>query len=342
MTQRNFCRLLGILAIFAWSFVILYFYGSGKINNYIRPEYLRDFSLIAGLGLGVMGVFNILNLKKPDPLEHAHHDHDHDHGCGSSCGHDHGHEGEGEHDHEDTTIFGNSAMLLVMVVPVLMAASFSKDQFVSMQTITNKGFEDDPNAVASRMNEDFLPSKQREKAMKEDAIAKERAKATPGVETSMETMADGSANPVPEESTKPADEWEYTLEDLEKVVDRSEEGNLMLSVDQLFYTTGDEELQHVLDGQPVETIGQVIPEDGYDPDGNRLRLFTLMVTCCAADAQPISLPVQFPEGTPEYKEMAWVKVSGTMIYPMENGRKQAVLKVNKMEPTEEPVDYFMF
>jgi len=334
MTQKKFCHLLGILALFVWSGLLLHFYMSGRVNNYIRPEYLRDFSLFAGLGLGVLGVFNLLNLGKVDMV------HADEHGEGSSCGHDHGAHGhDHDHDHEDNTITGNATMLLVMVVPVLMAASFTQDKFVSLASVTNKGMVQDPNAVKGRMKEGFGSANTSPSSVEEPRQVKEVGN---GGEPDMAAMADGSGNPVPEENTTSQDEWEYTLEDLEKVVDRSEEGNLMLTVDQLFYTTGDEELQHVLDGQPVETIGQVIPEDGYNPNGQRLRLFTLMVTCCAADAQPISLPVQFSQEAPEYKEMDWVKISGTMIYPMENGRKQAVLQVEKMEPTEEPMDYFMF
>jgi uncharacterized repeat protein (TIGR03943 family) len=189
-----------------------------------------------------------------------------------------------------------------MVVPLLVAVVQSQDRYLSAATIRNKGFAANPESVAGRVAGELAPAA---------------------------------------EAPSEAERWEYTLADLEKVVDRSTEGNLMLTVDQLFYTAGDEELQRVLSGQPVETVGQVIPETEFKKD-ERLRLFTLMVTCCAADAQPVSVPIEFSEGLPDCKEMQWVKVSGVMDYPMENGRKQAVLRVKKLEPTEEPVNDLLY
>jgi len=129
---------------------------------------------------------------------------------------------------------------------------------------------------------------------------------------------------------------------LEKVVQRSPEGNLMLTVDQLFYTAGDAELQRVLKGQSIEAVGQVIPETEGKNSNSRLRLFILMVSCCAADAQPVSVALQFPGKPPEHKDMQWFKVSGTMLYPMENGQKQAIIKVAKMEPTKEPANDLLY
>lgn len=297
MDQKHIARLFGIIAMLIWAFVLLVFYATGEIKAFIRPEYLRTCSLLAGLGLAVLAIFNLMNLKKEADCGH---DHDHDH----EDGHDH------EHDHEDTSIMGNAAMFLVMVIPMLAAASFSDGSYKSAQTIRNKGFVEDPNAVAARVEDDFQ-------------------------------APDG-------ESVE--DDWEYTLEDLEKVVDRNDEGNLLLTVDQLFYTTGDEEIQKVLEGQPVETVGQVLPEIGYNPGGRRVRVFTLMVTCCRADAQPVSIPLEFSDVAPivndqetaDFKEMSWIKVSGKMRYPTEDGRTQAIIDVEKMEPTTEPVNEIMF
>lgn len=187
-----------------------------------------------------------------------------------------------------------------MVIPLLVSVIFSQDRFLSAATIRNKGFVEDTEAVAARVEKDIAAATGEEEEI-----------------------------------------LEYTLEDLEKVVQRSPEGNLMLTVDQLFYTAGDTELQRVLKGQPVESVGQVIP-DTETGKKNRLRLFILMVSCCAADAQPVSIIVDFPGTPPEHKEMQWVKVSGTMAYAMENGQKQAILKAKTMEPTKEPANDLLY
>ncbi len=308
MSEKHRARIIGIAAMLIWSVILLYFYATGQVKEFVRPEYLRVGCLLAGLGLGVVGVFNAIHLTKETDCGHDHHDHG----------------DEDEHDHEDTSLVGNGAMFLVMVVPALLAAAFADSSYQSSKTIRNKGFVDDPRALASRVGDDF---KTQEPPKTQDQ--------PPGSSAS---------------STSSDDEWEYTLADLEKVVDRSDEGNLLLTVDQLFFTTGDEEIQQVLQGQPVETVGQILPEIGYNPDGRRVRVFTLMVTCCRADAQPVSIPLQFEgpapvvsdEQTAEYPEMSWIKVSGTMKYPVENGRTQALIEVKKIEPTEEPLNDIMF
>ncbi len=321
-SRVEICRLMGIGAMLIWAIVLISFYVSGRIDSYIRPEYLRTSSLLAGLGLLGLSIFNLRHLRSGEAdgccdhgHDHAHghdHTHDHEHEHGHTCcghdhdhGHDHHHEHDHDHSHEDTTLAGNGALLGIMVVPLLISVFFSQDRFLSAATIQNKGFAEDPKAVASRVEKEIAGAVAASKGEDEEEIL------------------------------------EYTLADLEKVVQRSPEGNLMLTVDQLFYTAGDAELQRVLKGQSVEAIGQVIP-DKDSGKKNRLRLFILMVSCCAADAQPVSIAIDFPGTPPEHKEMQWVKVSGTMLYPMENGQKQAVLKAAKMEATKEPANDLLY
>ena len=139
------------------------------------------------------------------------------------------------------------------------------------------------------------------------------------------------------------DEWgEYTLADLEAQVDKSEDGNFMLTVPQLFYTAGDEELQRVLEGLAVETVAQVMPEKVNNDDGHRLRVFRLFIECCAADARPLSIPIDFGEPAPEYQEMGWVKVVGKMKYVDEDGITVPLLTVDAMNTVEPPEDAFMY
>jgi uncharacterized repeat protein (TIGR03943 family) len=304
LSRTEICRLMGIGAMLIWAVVLLGFYVTGRVESYIRPEYLRTCTLLAGLGLLALSAFNLRHLRAQETCGHDHghdhhhdHDHDHDHeqGC---CGHDHGHV------HEDTSFLGNGAGLAIMVIPVLISVMYSQDRFLSSATIRNKGFVEDPNAVAARVEKEIPGAASAGKGTEEEIL-------------------------------------EYTLADLEKVVQRSPEGNLMLTVDQLFYTAGDAELQRVLKGQPVEAVGQIIP-DKDSGKKNRLRIFILMVSCCAADAQPVSIAVEFPGTPPPHKEMQWVKVSGTMLYAVENGQKQAILKAVKMEPTKEPANDLLY
>jgi hypothetical protein len=128
----------------------------------------------------------------------------------------------------------------------------------------------------------------------------------------------------------------YTIEDLKQQVDRNEKGEFMMDVISLFYTGGDEEIQNVVKGLPIETMGQVMPEKMRNPENKRVRVFRLMMNCCIADARPISIPVQFDESIPQYKEMGWYKIRGTMAYEKWDEFTIPVLHAKVMEVTEEP------
>ena len=61
-----------------------------------------------------------------------------------------------------------------------------------------------------------------------------------------------------------------------------------------------------------------------------------MMNCCIADARPVSIPVEFSELVPDYKEMGWYKIHGVMDYEKWDEFTIPVLKAKKMIPTEEP------
>ena len=128
----------------------------------------------------------------------------------------------------------------------------------------------------------------------------------------------------------------FTLEDLKAQVPMSKEGNFILEVPELFYTAGDKEVQTVLTGQSVETIAQVMPEKVNNADGKRLRILRLLVQCCAADARPFSVPIEFSEKAPEFKEMTWVKVVGKMAYQQEGGQTVPLLQATDIKETTAP------
>ena len=129
---------------------------------------------------------------------------------------------------------------------------------------------------------------------------------------------------------------EFTLEDLESFVKRSDDGNFMISLIELFYSAGDVEVRKVLTGQPVETVAQVVEDTINNPDGNRLRAFRMFMQCCAADSRPVSIAVDFGDAPPNYKEMGWYKLVGTMDFQTENGIMTPILKATSMTEEREP------
>lgn len=203
------------------------------------------------------------------------------------------------HTHDDQSVAGILVTLLIVLVPAIGGAALSQDKF-SVQTLANKGLYS--NEVGS-------PGK--------NSRARPKAK------------ADAPA----------AEEDRYTLADLEKQVRKSEDGNFLIPIPSLFYSAADEELADVLQGQPVETTGQVAPEIAEnDPQGTRLRLYRLFISCCLADARPIGFSADFGETPPEFAEDTWVKIVGSMHYPEKDGRRVPVLTVDEIEAIPEPED----
>ena len=145
-------------------------------------------------------------------------------------------------------------------------------------------------------------------------------------------------------ATKGADNsWEtFTLEDLKQMVPQSDAGDFLLDVPQIFYTAGDKELMAVMEDIPVETTAQLMEETLNNPDNTRLKAFRLFIECCAADARPLSIPIDFGKAPPEYTEMGWYKIFGKLHYSNEDGEILPILKVDKVVETIEPTDGLIF
>lgn len=159
------------------------------------------------------------------------------------------------------------------------------------------------------------------------------AAAAPGVVT---TQALDKTPATPPGAASTQSYGKFTLADLEKQVPRSKDGNFVLEVPEIYYTAGDAEVQSVIAGQSVETTAQVLPEKVNNADGHRLRIFRLLVQCCAADARPYSVPVDFGKKAPEFKDMSWVKVTGKMAFRKEGNQTVPIIESATIEPTAAP------
>lgn len=257
-----FRRILFSLAVLLWSACILYFYDSGRIVKYLAPDF-RTIALAGGLGLAVLGLFNLLTaFQKAD------------------CGHDHGE----EHDHEggDMNPF---ASLLLMVLPVALSMAWTKDQF-SESTLARKGLYDEAPALDSAFLSSVLPP--------------------------------------------------LTLEEIEKGHRKTSDGFLEFSLMELFFATGDRELQGIIEGLKVETEGRIVAEKNDNQDGTRMRLYRMFMTCCVADSRAIPIILEFGKEPPLLPENGWVKIAGTMTFPEENGTLKAVLNVDRATAAEVP------
>lgn len=258
-------RILLSSAVMVWGGLLVYFYASGRIVAYLAPDF-RVISLIGGLGLLIMGGFNLLMCGHPATVPH---DHQADPDA-AECGDMHPLTG-----------------LLLMIVPMLLSVSWTKDEY-SLAALSRKGLFDAPAA------------------------------------TSLPFMAAALA-PV-------------TLEDLERTHRKTADGFYEFNLMELFFASGDRDLQGVLDGLQVETEGRWVNEQNQNDEGLRRRLYRLFMTCCIADSRAIPIILEFADTPPEMPENGWVRVAGTMTFPLENGVIQPVLRAERAVAAEPPVE----
>jgi hypothetical protein len=237
--------------------------------------------------------------------------------------------------------------IFLLAVPVTYAAIFTPDRY-SANAVENKGVYSPNYGQGARADQYSL----KKNVAPKDSVA--AVAPTAPAPTVAETLPDPSKGPAPEVNPKEVEKQaakggaeaksygSFTLADLKAQVPQSPEGNFMLEVPELYYTAGDKEVQSVLVGQPVETIAQVLPEKVNNEGGTRLRIFRLLVQCCAADARPYSIPVEFGKTAPTFKDMSWVKVTGKMAYATEGDQTVPMIEVSSMTETAEPPNAMVY
>ncbi len=95
------------------------------------------------------------------------------------------------------------------------------------------------------------------------------------------------------------------------------------------------------EGKQVELTGQFVPLTTGNPKGDRFQAIRLFITCCAADAKPVGVTVQYDKPL-KVSEMGWVKITGTPTFPLEGGRRTAVLVAKKVEECPAPSEPFVY
>ena len=116
---------------------------------------------------------------------------------------------------------------------------------------------------------------------------------------------------------------------------------MVVQVVDLLYAAQDSTLQPDFKGQNIEMIGQLMPDTTNNPKGDRFKLVRMFMVCCAADARPVAVLVQ-SDTKPTGAEMSWIKVVGTVEFPVEGGRPIAVVKATKVEATSPPEETMLY
>jgi uncharacterized repeat protein (TIGR03943 family) len=89
-------------------------------------------------------------------------------------------------------------------------------------------------------------------------------------------------------------------------------------------------------GQKAKLQGFVV----YPPNlpEQYFLLTRFVITCCAADAYPVSLPVKFPQDSRRqaFKVDQWLEVTGVMITDTLEGKRRLVVQADTLQPISQP------
>ena len=130
-----------------------------------------------------------------------------------------------------------------------------------------------------------------------------------------------------------------TREEIEKGHRKTADGFYEFNLMELYFATGDREMQTAMDGLKIETEGRLIEERTSHAKSSRKRLYRLLMSCCAADSRAIPIVLEYGNNPlPTIAENEWVKVAGTMNFPMEEGLLQPILTVDRTIEAEPPFE----
>lgn len=96
-----------------------------------------------------------------------------------------------------------------------------------------------------------------------------------------------------------------------------------------------------LTGKQATVLG-FVSADKDDPD-NVFYVTRFFVTCCAADAQPLGVPVYKPGWTQELSENEWIQVSGAFeLNPSVQSRQPLTIKASDIAAVAQPDEPYVY
>jgi uncharacterized repeat protein (TIGR03943 family) len=87
-------------------------------------------------------------------------------------------------------------------------------------------------------------------------------------------------------------------------------------------------------GQKVKLTGFVV--HAPDQPDNMFLITRFVITCCAADVYPVSLPVKIAESRANYPPDKWLQVEGQTDVDINDGKRQVVIVASNITAIAEP------
>jgi uncharacterized repeat protein (TIGR03943 family) len=134
---------------------------------------------------------------------------------------------------------------------------------------------------------------------------------------------------------------EGTMMDPSLYLQKNDAGQIVAETVDLLYAAADDDMRADFENKEVELIGQFLTTLTANPTGDRFQLVRLFVMCCAADARPVTIPVQATPGT-TFPEMTWIRVTGKATFPLEGGRRTPLILADSIVETEPPRETFVY
>jgi uncharacterized repeat protein (TIGR03943 family) len=294
-------RWLPGVTLAAWSAILLHVYLSGRVADLLTPVF-RPGVLIGGIVMAAMALLAFV--RPPDPACCAE----------SDCAHP-----------LSRSSGGKVLTFLVLFVPIVAAAFFSKDEF-SKNLMMNRGIITDLSTLPG--------SSQKVQRMLPPDLPLPSKDPAPGT---VESMPPAPTAPGTAAQTPPAAAEAATNDYLQRTPD----GFIVAEVLDLLYAAQDSALRKDFEGKPVQLIGQLMPDVTSNSSGNRFKAVRMFMTCCAADARPVATLVE-ANPMPSFPEMTWIKITGVATFPIENGKRMAVLKADRVDKTEPPEEMMLY
>ena len=215
---------------------------------------------------------------------------------------------------------GRWMTFLILVLPVSVAAWLSPEQF-SKQAFEQRGLVTDVSTLGER------------RSASQSSTTTATATAAPATDQTA---------PVPTPATPAHGAPEVAgNENLPDYLQKTTEGYVIVEVLDLLYAVQDSQLRKDFEGRTVQLIAQMMPFKGENSPPNRFKAVRMFMSCCAADARPVATMVD-AQSQLELPEMTWVRIVGKATFPVENGKRTAVIQATSVQQTKPPEETMLF
>ncbi len=293
--------ILRALVLFAWATLFIGFDLSGRLHYFLAPGF-RPFILVSGLVLFLLAVVVLSN-------------------GGATCCHS-----NVICDHRSDVVSKTQIASAVFLLFLLLSTAFA----------VPKGFS--AEAVLNRMgNSDFHRSIPPPGGSR--SIGRGRARVAENV------MTNGQRRELLTQDEVETQPYDAMFFDPQPLLTHDASGKIEADLLDLWAAAADPGMRRNFVDQTLIVTGQLLPPPDHKTNQQTnlpsFKLVRLMITCCAADAQPVSVSV-FSDELPDAPDMAWIRIEGTLDLKIEEGEYVPYIRAKDVQLTQEPKEVFLF